>query len=164
MSAQLVLAATNLVMGPSNFGSSELPEEWTLLSGIVPPEVDRSRSWGGVAWVVHGRADWILQRVGPRLNVELSVRVAPRRMSNERPVPPGRVPGEAQSIEVSGHEARLWRGNGQRGLLPRRSVSWLRAWIPCSHTGREVELEIIGACSPADLDGLTILIERLRCH
>ncbi len=164
MSAQLVLAATNLVMGPANFGSLELPERWTLISGVSPPEVDRSRAWGGVHWVVHGRADWVLRRVEPRLNVELLVRVSPRRADGGIPAPPRGVPGDAQTIEVNGHGARFWRGGGLRGLLPRRTVSWLRGWIPCTHTGRDLQVEIVGACEPGDLDELAVLVEHLRCH
>jgi hypothetical protein len=43
-------------------------------------------------------------------------------------------------------------------------VSWIRGWIPCTHTGRILELEIIGACAPEDIADLGLLIERLRCH
>ena len=164
MSAQLVLAATNMVMGPSNFGSLELPDRWTLISGVSPPEVDRSRTWGGVDWVVHGRADWVLRRAEPRLNVELLVRVAPRASGGDPPAQPRDIPPDAQPIEVCGHAGRLWRGGGLRGVLPRRSVSWLRAWIPCTHTGRDLHLEIVGACDAAEIDDLTVLVERLRCH
>ena len=164
MGAQLVLAATNMVMGPSNFGSLELPERWSLISGVSPPEVDRSRSWGGVDWVVNGRADWVLRRAEPRLNVELLVRVAPRAAGNGAPLPPRHVPADAQPVEVSGHDARLWRGTGTRGMFPRRTVSWVRGWIPCTHTGREVSMEIIGACEPREIEELAVLVERLRCH
>ncbi len=164
MTAQLVLAATNMVMGPANFGSLELPDPWRLLSGVSPPEVDRSRSWGGVDWVVHGRADWVLRREEPRLHVELLVRVSPRPGTGRPPAPPPRVPAEARAVEVCGHEARVWRGGGRRGLLPRREVSWLRGWVPCTHTGREIDVEIIGACTAADIEELAVLVERLRCH
>lgn len=164
MSTQLVLAASNMVMGPANFGSFELPERWTLNSGVSPPEVDRSRSWGGVDWVIQGRADWVLRRSDSRLNVELLLRVVPRRSTEREPTPPSWVPADAQTIEVAGHEARFWSGNGQRGLLPRRTVSFLRAWIPCTHTGRDVNLEIIGACSSTEIDDLGVLVERLHCH
>lgn len=159
-----MLAATNMVMGPSNFGSVELPDRWSLISGVSPPEVDRSRSWGGVDWVIHGRADWVLRRLEPRLNVELLVRVAPRTERGAPPVPPRHVPVDAHAIEVSGHDARLWRGSGLRGVLPRRAVSWLRGWIPCTHTGRELSVEIIGACEPAEIEELSVLVEHLRCH
>jgi hypothetical protein len=164
MSAQLVLAAANMVMGPANFGSLELPDAWSLSSGISPPEVDRSRSWGGVDWVVQGRADWVLRRSDRRLNVELMVRVSPRRSTGAAPTPPPWVPADAATVEVSGHEARLWRGSGSRGLLPRREVSWLRSWVACTHTGRDIGIEIVGACPPSEISDLGLLLERLRCH
>ncbi len=159
---QIVLGATNLLMGPTNFANLELPEPWRLMPGVSPPEVDRSRDWGGSGWVTAGTADYVLRRAEPLLHVELHLRIAP--WPDGARQPPPAVPADAPTLTVNGHEARLWRGSGIRGLLPRRTVHWARAWIPCSHTGRALSVELVGACELAEIDALVPVVERLGCH
>ena len=161
---QVVLGATNLLMGPTNFGNLELPEPWRLMPGVSPPEVDRSRDWGGSGWVTAGSADYILRRAEPLLHVELHLRIAPWAGGGRRPAPPPSIPADAGIVELNGHEARLWRGSGTRGLLPRRTVHWARAWIPCQHTGRVLSVELVGACGATEIDALVPVVEHLGCH
>lgn len=161
---RLVLGATNLLMGPTNFGNLELPEPWRLMPGVSPPEVDRSRDWGGSGWVTAGTADYILRRAEPLLHVELHLRIEPWSSGGRRPAPPSSIPADAGIVELNGHEARMWRGSGTRGLLPRRMVHWARAWIPCQHTGRVLAVELVGACDAAEIDALVPVMEHLGCH
>ncbi len=51
-----VVAATHLVLGPSNFLVIRLPDNWDLRIGRQPADVDYTFAYDGIRWAQQGRA------------------------------------------------------------------------------------------------------------
>ncbi|MFQ5886714.1 MAG: hypothetical protein ACE5II_05730, partial [Anaerolineae bacterium] len=71
-----LIAASNFLLGPTNFLIRPLPENWNLGQGLSPPEVNSNTTWGEAMWVTSGRASHLLYDPQRKVGLELEVKIS----------------------------------------------------------------------------------------
>lgn len=154
-----VVAASNFLIGATNFLILALPQGWRIGDGIAPPEVDATHMDGGTLWVVDGRTHHVLFEPAAKRQVELIVRVQPGAARRER-VSTGWETGD---IKVSGHPATYRIGEVRRGVLKRQRLAALGIAFHCNLSERSLCIEFFGPSSE-DLREFLRLAPAITCH
>jgi len=154
-----VVAATHLVLGPSNFVVLRLPDNWDLRLGRQPMDVDYTVAYDGVRWAQEGQASGLLVDARARRAIELSVRTA------RGTIAPPKLDGFHQgACQVGGHAASYGLGSAHLGLLGTKLYRVLHLSFRCDETQRLVDLRFMHRGEPALLEGLLRPLEGTRCH
>ena len=154
-----VIAATHLVLGPSNFLVIRLPDNWDLRIGRQPADVDYTFAYDGIRWAQQGRATGLLVDSRARRGIELTVRTARGSI-----VPPKLLEPREGRCTVGGHAASYALGFANLGLLGTKRYSILHVAYRCAETQRGVDLRFMHKGDPEVLQALLPSLEGTRCH
>jgi hypothetical protein len=154
-----VVAATHLVLGPSNFLVLRLPDTWDVRLGRHPTDVDYTIAYDGVRWAQEGLASALLVEPRGRRAIELTVRTARKSIPSPRMEAPR--PG---LCTVGGHTAAYALGSENLGLWRTKHYSILHVAFRCDETQRLVDLRFMHMGDPAVLEGLVPTLAGTRCH
>ncbi len=154
-----VIAATHLVLGPSNFLVMRLPQNWDLRIGRHPADVDYTVAVDGVRWAQEGRASGLLVDSKARRAIELAVRTA------RGSIPPPRLQEpRSGTCKMGGHTASYVLGSADLGLLGTKHYSVLHVTYRCDETKRLLDLRFMHKGEPGVLEGLLVPLGGTRCH
>lgn len=154
-----VVAATHLVLGPSNFLVLRLPDNWNLRLGRMPMDIDYTVFVDGVRWAQAGQASAMLVDPKARRAIELIVRtsrvsIAPPKLAEPRP----------GTCRVGGHDASYAIGTASFGLFGTKLYTVLHVAFRCEATQRLVDLRFMHKGTVEMLEGLLPPLEKARCH
>ncbi len=154
-----VVAATHLVLGPSNFLVIRLPDNWDLRIGRQPADVDYTFAYDGIRWAQQGRASGMLVDNRARRGIELTVRTARGSI-----VPPKLLDPSGGRCNIGGHPASYALGFANLGLFGTKRYSILHVAYRCEETRRVVDLRFMHKGNLEVLHGLLPPLEGTRCH
>ncbi|MFQ6058193.1 MAG: hypothetical protein ACE5MB_04835 [Anaerolineae bacterium] len=156
-----LIAASNFLMGATNFLIVPLPKSWNVGRGFSPPEVDANTHWGEVSWVTSGRASQVLFNEDEGVALEFVVKVSRGKKDLKPKMSQVRAQGP---VQLGGHEATYALGEMKRGFPRRKIAQVLQASFYCDKTKRTINLEFVGQCAEGDLEALLEAISWLECH
>jgi hypothetical protein len=154
-----VVAATHLVLGPSNFLVLPLPSNWDLRIGRAPLDVDYTILFEGVRWAQAGQASALLVDAEARRAIELTLQT-----SRGSIAPPRLVDARPGACKIGGHGATYAIGGANFGLLRNKHYNVLHLAYRCGETQRTVDLRFMHKGPPELLEALVPPLERTRCH
>ncbi len=154
-----VVAATHLVLGPSNFIVLPLPDNWDLRLGRAPMDVDYTVYRDGVRWAQAGQASALLTDAKARRAIELMVRTS-------RGLIPAPKLSETHggTCRIGGHDASYQIGIAKFGLFRTKLYTVLHAAYRCEESQRFVDLRFMHKGTAEMLEALVPPLEKARCH
>lgn len=162
------LAAHDIYAGNNLFGEAmllrlALPDSWELAPGVSRPEVSATHERRNQAWVVSGRAWYVIYQTEKRWALELALYLHPA-----RPQAGGGRQSGGQSSEltaIAGHPAQVGWKTRRRGLpWNRHDVTFLTVRYTCPLSERRIELELSGWCPRPGFEEVLQALQHLRCH
>ena len=154
-----VLAATHLVLGPTNFLVLRLPLNWDVRIGRNPSEVDYSIAYDGVRWAQQGQAAAFVIDEAARRAIELEVRTA------RGPLKPPHLEHLQEAVyTVYGHPATALLGEAHLGLFRNKRFEVLNVAYRCEETQRNIVMRFMARCGPEELKALLPIVADSRCH
>jgi hypothetical protein len=154
-----VVAATHLVLGPSNFLVLPLPSNWDLRLGRMPMDIDYTVFFEGIRWAQAGQASAMLVDAKAKRAIEFTVQTARGSIAPPRLVEPR--PGTCQ---VGGHPAAYEIGGSNLGLFGTKHYVVLHVAYRCEATQRLLDLRFMHKGPAETLEGLLPPLEQARCH
>lgn len=154
-----VLAASHLVLGPTNFLVLRLPVNWDVRIGRTPSEVDYSVAYDGVRWAQQGQAAAFVIDEKARRAMELDVRTARGPMK-----PPRLEHVQEASYRIYGHPGQALLGRARLGLFRNKSFEVLHVAYRCDETQRNIVMRLVARCEPDELAALLPVLAESRCH
>lgn len=154
-----VLAATHLVLGPTNFLVLRLPPNWDVRIGRNPSEVDYTVAHDGVRWAQQGQAAAFVIDEKARRAIELDVRTARGPLK-----PPHLDHLQEAAYTVYGHPATALLGEAHLGLFRNKRFEVLNVAYRCEETKRSIALRFTARCEPEELKDLLPIVAESRCH
>jgi hypothetical protein len=155
------LAATNVVVGQTDFLSLPLPAPWRITRAVVTPEVATTVRTESRIWVASGETRHVIFDRQKNRGLDLAVRIsqsAPRLRGR------GRQVLEEGLTLVGGHEARYRIIRRRRGVFMRGDEEALLVAFACSTTARSVTVEIAGASMIDELLEFLRAFADVECH
>ncbi|MFN3476175.1 MAG: hypothetical protein ACK4Z6_01285 [Candidatus Methylomirabilales bacterium] len=156
-----LIAATNFLMGPTNFLILSLPPTWRLGSGISPPEVDANALFRDALWVTSGKSTHIVVDEKKKVGLELLIRVEQGVVQAAKPKGILRLHG---SGTFGGHPGTYYFSEVTRGVFKKRMETVLTLSFYCDRIKRTISLEFMGRCGEADLQEILAATPHLECH
>ena len=157
-----LIAASNFLMGVTNFLILPLPKGWRLVQGSSPPEVDSNTQRGDYSWVSSGRASHVLFDEDRGAGLELLVSISKGKGKEFKPkLSQMRDQG---LIRLGGHEANYALGEVERGFFKKKVAQSLQLALYCDKTNRTIAMEFTGKCLTDDLNQILEAISLLQCH
>ncbi len=156
-----LLAASNIIVGRTEFLVLPLPAPWRITRAVVTPEVRTTIRAGERMWVASGETRHVIFDRARNVGLALTVRATygiPRLPRRAR-----QLLDEGQAI-LSGHPARyriILRG---RGFLVRGDERALYVAFSCPETWRGLMIELSGACTLGELQTFLRALSDLECH
>ncbi len=154
------IMASNFFMGIARFVRLELPARWRLGAGRMVPEVNRTQEFGGEIWVMEGNSTHVMYDQKALRAYELQIHIAEG--GGEGPSP--RDLPEVAAMKVAKHEAKVYRGEVQEGLLRRKTVPVVAVAFACPATMRHIRLELRGRLEGKELELFLDSLRDLVCH
>ncbi len=154
-----VLAATHLVLGPTNFLVLRLPGNWDVRIGRNPSEVDYSVAYDGVRWAQQGQAAAFLIDEKARRAMELDVRTARGPLK-----PPSLEHVQEGAGKMYGHPANFLVGEARLGLFRNKRYEVLHVAYRCDETQRNIIMRFLAKAEPKELQDLVPAVAGSRCH
>jgi len=155
------LAASNIVVGHTDFLFLPLPPPWRITRAVVTPEVRTTVRSGARTWVASGETRHVVFDRDRNVGLELVVRIG---------TGPPRLPRRVRELLdeggafCNGHEARYRIVRRGRGFLMRGEEQILAVAFRCPVTQRGVAVEIGGACAEGELRRFLAAMAGLECH
>ncbi len=154
-----VLAASHLVLGPSNFLVLRLPTNWDVRIGRNPSEVDYSLDRDGVRWAQQGQATAFVIDEKARRAMEFEVR------TSRSPLKPPRLEHiQEADYRVGGHKAMALLGEARFGLFRNKPYEVLDVGYRCEETQRHIVMRFTARCDRKELADLLPIVAGSRCH
>ncbi len=154
-----VLAASHLVLGPTNFLVLRLPTNWDLRIGRNPSEVDYTFTYEGVRWAQQGQAYGFVIDEQSRQAMELELRTARGALK-----PPRLEHVQEARYTVYGHPATALLGEARYGLFRNKPFNMLHVAYRCDETQRHIVLQLTSRRPPKELGDLLPVLADSRCH
>jgi hypothetical protein len=154
-----LVAATHLVLGPSNFLVLRLPQNWDLRLGRTPMDIDYTIFCDGVRWAQEGQASALLVDSKARRAIELTVRTARGSIP-----PPKLLEPRPGACRIGGHGSTYTLGSANFGLFRTKRYTVLHIAYRCEETRRLVDLRFMHKGGAEMLEALLPPLERARCH
>lgn len=148
------VAASNFLFGVVNFIILSLPEGSRLISGNIPPEINRIVKIGKVRWVSEGHTtNYIVHK-----NVAFEVKVIVSEGSHLNKF--------ENSIIINGHHAYYRCILTKTGIIRRRQLNRLEINFYCNKTKRTLKLQLSSTYSicERDIDAFLALLKDSICH
>ena len=156
-----LIAASNFLLGPTNFLILPLPENWHLGQGLSPPEINSNTTWGEAMWVTSGRASHLLYDPHRKVGLEFEVKIS---KGQREPKYRLSLVKEQGAARLGKHEGHYILGEVKRGFPRRKTAKTLRCSLYCPETKRTIDMEFVGECSEEDLAQIFEAICGLECH
>lgn len=156
-----LIAATNFLMGPTNFLILPLPFTWRLGRGLSPPEVDANVLFRDALWVISGRSTHVVVDEKKKVGLELLIRVEKGVVQASKPRGVLRLHG---SGTFGGHLGTYCFSEVTRGVFKKRTERVLTLSFYCDRVKRTISLEFMGRCGEGDLQEILAVAPHLECH
>ncbi len=154
-----VLAASHLVLGPTNFLVLRLPTNWDVRIGRTPSEVDYTFTFDGVRWAQQGQATaFVLDEKAGRA-MELELRTARGLLK-----PPRLEHAQEATYPMGGHSATALLGEARYGLFRNKPFNVLYVAYRCGETQRHIAMQFMARSPLKELGDLLPVLADSRCH
>ncbi len=154
-----VLAATHLVLGPTNFLVLRLPTNWDVRIGRNPSEIDYTFAFEGIRWAQQGQAAAFLIDEKARRAMELDIRTSRGALR-----PPNLEGPTEGGCKMYGHPATFLTGVAQLGLFRNKRYQVLRVAYRCEDTQRNIVLQFTSKGDAKELTDILPVVAGSRCH
>lgn len=155
------LAASNVIVGHTDFLSLPLPAPWRVTRAVVTPEVRTTTRTESRTWVVSGETRHVVFDRARNVGLELTVRAtygAPRLPQRAR-----QILDDGHAV-CNGHAATYRIVRRGRGFLMRGEEQALLVAFVCPETSRGLFIEISGTCTMNELQAFLRAMVHLECH
>ena len=154
-----VLAASHLVLGPTNFLVLRLPTNWDVRIGRNPSEVDYTVTYEDVRWAQQGQAFAFVIDESARQAMELDVH------TSRVPLRPPHLEHIQEAMyTIDGHSANALLGEARFGLFRNKPFNVLYVAYRCEETRRYIGLQFLSRRPTNELGDLLPLLADTRCH
>ncbi len=150
------VAVSNIIYGVANFMTVRLPEIWDLAPGVGHPEIVAVHERNKRKWIVSGQAWYVVYHRELGWAMELVLESRTRR--------PIKARTGAENLVVQGHEACVRRWQRRRGLLHRRTITYIEVTYNCESSDRQIRVELSGRCPAEGFEAMLAVIPEWYCH
>ena len=154
-----VLAASHLVLGPTNFLVLRLPTNWDVRIGRNPSEVDYTVTYDGVRWAQQGQAFAFVidEKAGRAMELDVHTSRGPLKSLRLEHVQEATYP-------IGGHPSSAFLGEARFGLFRNKPFNVLYVAYRCEETKRHIALQFMSRRPASELGDLLPILADTRCH